>query len=163
MTDFLPGLLIFGIGIMIMVAPLTTALMASVPAEHAGVASAINNAVAEIGPLLAGALVFVAITASFYAELAARVPGLDTSSPAVRLEIAPLNPPPERARADIQAAAREASTVAFHRAMVVSAGLLLCGALINARGLTRPAARRTRFLAGHPHWRRTGVASAPDE
>ena len=162
-TDFLPGLLIFGIGIMIMVAPLTTALMASVPAEHAGVASAINNAVAEIGPLLAGALVFVAITASFYAELAARVPGLDTSSPAVRLEIAPLNPPPERARADIQAAAREASTVAFHRAMVVSAGFLLCGALINTTGLTQPAARRTRFLAGHPHWRRTGVASAPDE
>jgi MFS family permease len=154
-TDFLPGLLIFGVGIMIMVAPLTTAVMGSVPAEHAGVASAINNAVAEIGPLLAGALVFVAITASFYAELAARVPGLDTSSPAVRLEIAPLNPPPERSPAAVQVAVRQASTVAVHRAMFVSAGLLLLGALINAVGLSpQRDAKRIRLLSGHPTWRR---------
>lgn len=159
-TDFLPGLVIFGIGIMTMVAPLTTALMASVPAQQSGVASAINNAVSEVGPLLAGALIFVAITASFYADLAARVRGLDTSSPAVRLEIAPLNPPPEGAPAEEKAAAREASTVAFHRAMFVSAGLLLCGALINAVGLgAQPAVKRIRFLSGHPHWRRSCVLS----
>ena len=154
-AHFLPGLLIFGIGVMLMVAPLTTTVMASVPADNAGVASAINNAVSEIGPLLAGALIFVAITAGFYADLAARVPGLDTSSTAVRLEIAPLNPLPRGAPAAEQAAAREASTIAFHRAMVVSAGLLLCGALINAVGLRPvPAARRIRIVWGHPFWRR---------
>jgi len=157
-SDFLPGLVIFGIGIMVMVAPLTTALMSSVPAENAGVASAINNAVSEIGPLLASALIFVAITAGFYADLAARVPGLDTSSPAVRLQIAPLNPLPRGAPAAQQAAAREASTIAFHRAMVVSAGLLLCGALINAVGLRQVhAACRIRLVWGHPFWRRTCV------
>jgi EmrB/QacA subfamily drug resistance transporter len=156
-TDFLPGLVIFGIGIMTMVAPLTTALMASVPAQRSGVASAINNAVSEVGPLLAGALIFVAITASFYADLARRVPGLDTSSPTVRLEIAPLNPLPARAPAEQKAAAREASTVAFHRAMFMSAGLLLCGALINAIGLGAQSLPRIRFLSGHPHWRRLCV------
>lgn len=157
-SHFLPGLVIFGIGIMLMVAPLTTTLMASVPQENAGVASAVNNAVSDIGPLLAGALIFVAITAGFYADLAARVPGLDRSSPAVRMEIAPLNPPPPSTPAAEQAAAREASTIAFHRAMVVSAGLLLCGALINAVGLRRVyGARRIRIVVGHPFWRRTCV------
>ena len=159
-TDFLPGLVIFGIGIMLMVAPLTTALMASVPAQRSGVASAINNAVSEVGPLLAGALIFVAITASFYADLAARVRGLDTSSPAVRLEIAPLNPLPEKVPAEEKVAAREASTVAFHRAMFVSAALLLCGALINFAGLgAQPAVKRIGFLSGYPHWRRSCVLS----
>ncbi len=52
--DFLPGLLIFGIGIMVMVAPLTTTVMTSVPERHAGIASAINNAVSEVGPQLVG-------------------------------------------------------------------------------------------------------------
>jgi MFS family permease len=157
-ADFLPGLVIFGIGIMLMVAPLTTALMASVPAEHSGVASAINNAVSEVGPQLAGALIFVAIAAGFYADLAARAPGLDPSSAAVRLEIAPLNPPPRTASAAEKSAAREASTIAFHRAMAVSAALFLCGAFINAVGL-RPllAARGIRIVSGHPHWRRTCV------
>jgi EmrB/QacA subfamily drug resistance transporter len=155
---FLPGLVLFGIGIMLIVAPLTTTLMASVPQENAGVASAVNNAVSDIGPLLTGALIFVAITAGFYADLGTRVPGLDTSSPAVRMEIAPLNPPPPSTPAAEQAAAREASTLAFHRAMVVSAGLLLCGALINAVGLRRVyGARRIRIVLGHPFWRRTCV------
>ena len=157
-SHFLPGLVIFGIGITLMVAPLTTTLMASVPAKNAGVASAINNAVSDIGPLLAGALIFVAITAVFYADLAARVPGLDALSPAVRMEIAPLNPPPASAPTAEQAAAREASTIAFHRAMGLSAGLLFCGALINAVGLRRVhGARRIRIVVGHPFWRRTCV------
>ena len=157
-ADFLPGLVIFGVGVMLLVAPLTAALMASVPAEHSGVASAVNNAVSEIGPQLAGALIFVAITAGFYADLAAGVPGLDTSAPSVRLEISPLNAPPPGIPAAERAAAREASTVAFHRAMVVSAALLLCGALINAVGMRRlPAPGRIRILSGHPHWRRICV------
>lgn len=160
-TDFLPGLVIFGVGVMLLAAPLTAALMSSVPPEHSGVASAINNAVSEIGPLLVGSLIFVAITAGFYAELAARVPGLDTSAPSVRLEISPLNQPPRSTPAAERDAAREASTVAFHRSMTVCAALLLCGALINAAGLgPLPAPGRIRILAGHPHWRRICVFCA---
>ena len=160
-TDFLPGLVIFGVGVMLLAAPLTSALMASVPPENSGVASAINNAVSEIGPQLAGALIFVAITAGFYADLAAKVPGLDTSAPSVRLEISPLNPPPSGTPAAERAAAREASTVAFHRAMIVCAALLLSGALINAVGLRPlPAPGRIRILSGHPHWRRICVFCA---
>ena len=80
----LPYYLIFGVGVSIMVAPLTTALMRSVPGRQAGLASAINNAISRVGPQLAGAVIFIIITASFYATLSTLVPGLDTSSPQVR-------------------------------------------------------------------------------
>ena len=139
LTDFLPALLIFGIGITVMVAPLTTALMNSVSARHGGVASAINNAIAEVGPQLMSALVFVAITATFYAYLGAQVPGLDTSSPAVRQQIAPLNPPAAGIPAAEAAAARLASTRAFHLAMLVASLLLLVGAGVSAVGIENSA------------------------
>jgi EmrB/QacA subfamily drug resistance transporter len=138
-TRILPGLLVFGIGITIMVAPLVTALMSSVPQRHSGLASAINNAISRIGPQLAGAVIFIAITASFYAGLEQRVPDVDTSDARIRQMVSPLNPPklpegqtlPPDAAARIGDASREASTDAFHLAMFVAAGLLLAGAAVN--------------------------------
>jgi len=157
-TDFLPGLIVFGIGIMTMVAPLTTALMTSVPVRSSGVASAINDAISEVGPQLAGALIFVAITSGFYAQMAARVPGLDTTSPAVRRELAPLNPPPQGSPPAEAAAAREASTGAFHLAMLIGATLLLGGAAINAIGIApRVPEKAAEVVSAHPHWRRSCV------
>ncbi|MDR7419878.1 MAG: MFS transporter [Armatimonadota bacterium] len=144
LRDFLPGFLIHGMGLAIMVAPLTTCLMQSVPARHAGVGSAINNAISRIGPQLAGAVIFVAVTASFYAGLASRVPGLEVSSAAVRARIAPLNAPADGTPAEQVAAARSASTDAFRLAMLISAGLLGAGAVINALGIRNPPPARTR-------------------
>ena len=143
LVDFLPGLVVFGLGLAMMVAPLTTALMSSVPGRYAGVASAVNNAISRVGPQLAGAVIFIAITSSFYAGLEARVPDLDTSSPPIRQRLSPLNAP----RANIQdgmeiavsdevvRAVREQSTDAFHLAMLVGAALLLAGAAVNAVGI----------------------------
>jgi len=137
LIDFLPAGLIFGLGLAIMVAPLTAALMASVPVAHAGLASSINNAVSRIGPQLAGAIVFVAVTAVFYASLAARVPGLDPNSPEVRAEAPPLNRPAASAPANVNAHAREASADAFHAAMLIAAGLFIAGAAANAIGVPK--------------------------
>src|SRR5438445_2374620 len=117
LIDFLPAGLIFGLGLAIMVAPLTAALMASVPVAHAGLASSINNAVSRIGPQLAGPVVFVAVTAVFYASLASKVPGIDPNSPTLRAEVSPLNrPTTTSAPADVAAQARYASADAFHTA-----------------------------------------------
>jgi EmrB/QacA subfamily drug resistance transporter len=55
--DVLPGVLVFGFGLAATVAPLTAAILGGVEERHAGVASAINNAVARVSGLLAVAAV----------------------------------------------------------------------------------------------------------
>jgi EmrB/QacA subfamily drug resistance transporter len=56
-TGVLPGVLLVGAGLTITVAPLTTAVLAALDDSHAGIASAINNAVARLAGLLAVAIV----------------------------------------------------------------------------------------------------------
>jgi hypothetical protein len=65
---------------MLMVAPFTATLMASGPVSRAGVASAVNTAISDVGPQLAIALMFVVMTANFYGTMARNVPGLDVPS-----------------------------------------------------------------------------------
>jgi MFS family permease len=59
--DVLPGLTVFGLGLALMVAPLTATVLAAAPDENAGIASGINNAVARAGSLLAIAALPVAV------------------------------------------------------------------------------------------------------
>jgi EmrB/QacA subfamily drug resistance transporter len=135
LIDVLPAILLFGLGISMVVAPLTSTLMNSIPTRNSGLGSAINNTLSRVGQPLLGAVIFVAITASFYSSLAARVPGLDPSDPAVRAAIVPLNPPKPGVSAAEATAAKEASVDAFHLAALVSAGLLVAGAVVNGVGL----------------------------
>lgn len=60
-TDVLPGITVFGLGLALMVAPLTSTVLAAAPDEHAGIASGVNNAVARAGSLLAVAALPVAV------------------------------------------------------------------------------------------------------
>jgi EmrB/QacA subfamily drug resistance transporter len=137
--DLLPTSLLFGFGLAVMVAPLTTALMRSVPPRQAGLASAINNAISRVGPLLAGAVIFVLLTASFYATLGALVPGLDVNSAELRSSVSPLNAPGAGVPANVVAAAKTASVDVFHLAMAVTAGMLVAGAAVNWFGIKNPA------------------------
>jgi EmrB/QacA subfamily drug resistance transporter len=59
--DVLPGALVFGVGLSLMVAPLTATVLAAAPNEHAGIASGVNNAVARAGALLAVAALPVVV------------------------------------------------------------------------------------------------------
>jgi EmrB/QacA subfamily drug resistance transporter len=52
-TQVLPGILVFGLGLATTVAPLTSAVLGDIPPEHAGIGSAINNAVSRIAGLVA--------------------------------------------------------------------------------------------------------------
>jgi MFS family permease len=56
----LPGVIVFGLGLAITVAPLTSTVLAAAPAEHAGMASAVNNDVARTAGLIAVAALPVA-------------------------------------------------------------------------------------------------------
>ena len=55
-TYVLPAVVVFGVGLAITDAPLTATAMNSVPAEHSGLASAVNNDMARFGGLLAVAV-----------------------------------------------------------------------------------------------------------
>jgi hypothetical protein len=53
LTGVLPGILVFGLGLTLTVAPLTATALAAAPDHLAGVASATNNAVSRVAGLLA--------------------------------------------------------------------------------------------------------------
>lgn len=68
--DVLPAVVVFGLGLSTMVAPLTTAVLSAAPSSQAGLASGINNAIARTGQLLAVAALpaLVGISGGGYAD-----------------------------------------------------------------------------------------------
>jgi EmrB/QacA subfamily drug resistance transporter len=76
-THVLPAIVVFGLGIAITVAPLTSVAMSSAPAEHAGIASAVNNDLSRFGGLLAVAILpaLAGITGQAYLHPAALAAG----------------------------------------------------------------------------------------
>lgn len=69
----LPGLLLLAVGMTIAIAPLTTVIFESSPAEFSGVASGINNTAARAGGLIAVA----AMGLAFGSSDAASIPGME--------------------------------------------------------------------------------------
>jgi EmrB/QacA subfamily drug resistance transporter len=55
-TSVLPAVTIFGLGLTLVVAPVTATVLAAADARHSGIASGINNAVSRVGGLLAVAV-----------------------------------------------------------------------------------------------------------
>jgi EmrB/QacA subfamily drug resistance transporter len=76
-TEVLPAVLVFGFGLAINVAPLTATALAAAPAEHAGIASAVNNDVARAASLIAVAVLpgVAGITGDVYLHPAALTRG----------------------------------------------------------------------------------------
>lgn len=138
LLDVVPATVVFGIGAMMMVAPLTTALMTSVPEHNSGLASAVNNTISRVGPQLATAVIFIVANAIFFSTLGDVAPSVDTSAPEVRDTFSPLNQPAEGTPPDQVAAAAEASTDAFSFAMVMAAGLLVVGAVVGGVWVRNP-------------------------
>ncbi|CEA07962.1 Multidrug resistance protein stp [Arthrobacter saudimassiliensis] len=57
LTELLPGLLLFALGLAALVAPLTTAVLGALRKEEAGIGSAVNNAVSRVAGLISVALI----------------------------------------------------------------------------------------------------------
>lgn len=60
-TQFLPGIIVVGLGMAMTVAPLTSAILGAVDPARAGIGSAVNNAVARIAGLVAIATIGVIV------------------------------------------------------------------------------------------------------
>jgi EmrB/QacA subfamily drug resistance transporter len=66
--DLLPGLLLFSLGLSMTVAPLTATVLADADESDAGIASAINNAVARIAGLVGVSIIGVVIAATLVGD-----------------------------------------------------------------------------------------------
>jgi EmrB/QacA subfamily drug resistance transporter len=150
-SDVFPPMVVLGLGMAVSVAPLTTAVINAVPAAHVGVASGINNAVADIATLLAVGLFGAAGVAVFAAALDANLAGISLPAaalaalPAIKQTLAGAGPPaslaPE-ARSALDAAIAAAFLFSFRVQMLAAAALALLGSLCAA--LTIGRARITR-------------------
>jgi EmrB/QacA subfamily drug resistance transporter len=72
LVGVLPGVVVFGLGLCLLVAPLTATVLAAAPDRFAGAASGVNNAVARAGSLLAVAALpaVVGLTGTAYRDAA---------------------------------------------------------------------------------------------
>lgn len=66
-STFFPGIIVFGFGMSLTVAPLTATVMGSVPGQFSGVASGVNNAMTRIANVFANAI-FGAIAVIFFSS-----------------------------------------------------------------------------------------------
>jgi EmrB/QacA subfamily drug resistance transporter len=147
LTDLLPALVVFGLGLSMTVAPLTATVLAAADEHNAGIASGVNNAIARVAGLVAIAAVGAVITAYFGARLDDRLGPLPSRPPlAAQLEQAKRQPlarpsvhgvsPALAARVD--RAGVDASISAFRLGMGVSAVLVALGGALGLAGIQNP-------------------------
>jgi EmrB/QacA subfamily drug resistance transporter len=81
LTQVLPAVLVLGLGLAINVAPLTATALSAAPAEHSGIASAVNNDVARTASLIAVAVLpaLAGITGEAYLHPAELTQGFHTA------------------------------------------------------------------------------------
>ena len=141
--EVVPALVVFSFGLALTVAPLTATVLGEVKDTQAGIASAVNNAIARTAGLISVAAVG-AIVAAHYGttlehQLAGRLPASSHAAVAAAqrrtfgtIETRGLSPAD---RALARNAAASASEQSFHIAMGIGSGLLVLAALAGGIGL----------------------------
>lgn len=114
-TDVLPGVLVFSLGLAATVAPLTATVLDSVDERHVGIASGANNAIARVAGLLAIAVLGAVISAQFDASVGATVAG-----------------------GPLTADAPGASTDALHLGLLIAGISMILGGIVAALGISNP-------------------------
>ena len=141
--EVLPALLVFSVGLALTVAPLTATVLGDVRDSEAGIASAINNAIARTAGLISVAAVGAIVSAHYGTALADSLNGRlpPASAPALRAaarhtftEIDP-RAIPAGDRGLAREASAHASEGAFHLAMGIGSGLLVVAGVGGGIGL----------------------------
>ncbi|HUA71016.1 MAG TPA: DHA2 family efflux MFS transporter permease subunit [Solirubrobacteraceae bacterium] len=142
-TDLLPPLLLFSLGLASTVAPLTAAVLSDADEGNAGIASGVNNAVARVASLIAIAAIGAVVSSQFNSTL-------DQNLAAVRLSAAARTAVSQArkstlARVDpavtgvqVAHAVQSASVDAFQVAIGISAALVALGGVLGLVGIRNP-------------------------
>ena len=140
-TTFFPAIVVLGLGMAISVAPLTTTVMNSVKATHAGIASGINNAVSRTAGLLAIAVLGVVMVHSFNSCFDKRLDGMGVPSDvrrsldSERIRLAAMEVPATidgNLRTAIESAIDNCFVSGFRRVTLIGAVLALASSITSA-------------------------------
>lgn len=139
-TTFFPAVTVLGIGMAISVAPLTTAVMNSVPVNESGVASGFNNAISRLASLLSVAIFGLILMMAFRHNLGHRLdqfgvpPSERQRIQAQESRLAAVQTKDPRARLAVE----EAFVYGFHRIIWLAVALSLasagCAQLLHSGG-----------------------------
>jgi anti-sigma factor RsiW len=146
LSQILPGVLVFALGLAATVAPLTATVLGAVEPGHSGVASGVNNAIARVAGLLAIAALGAVVASTFAARLDRNLAGTHLSPQAARVVagdrtralVTSVNGVPVSERAEVHTALVNASVYAFRIGLGISAGLAVLGGLVALAGIENP-------------------------
>jgi hypothetical protein len=150
LTELLPGLLVFALGLSLTVAPLTATVLADADEHNAGIASGVNNAIARVASLIAIAAVGAVVASGFGSALRDEL-GANAGRPAVARAISeaekePLatlvvKDVPPAVQAEVAADSRDASVKAFRMAIAIATALVAMGGVLGLVGIVNPRRR----------------------
>lgn len=148
-TEILPGVVVFGLGMSATVAPLTATVLSSVEAGRSGLASGVNNAIARVAGLLAIAALGAVVSSAFQARLDRDIAPGSLSPQGRAIVVQARNRPlvttvsggAAAEQATIRAALVDSSVHAFRIGMAVGAGLAMLGGLTALVGVENPRRR----------------------
>jgi MFS family permease len=165
-TELLPGLLVFSLGLAVTVAPLTATVLADADESNAGIASGVNNAIARAASLIAIAAVGALVASSFGASLREELgPAADRPAVSRAIQEAERQPlasvqaedAPPAVRARLERASTDASIDAFHLAIAIAVGLVALGGVLGLIGIVNP--RREVKASGCPGGQLVGATA----
>ncbi len=147
LTDLLPGLLVFALGLSMTVAPLTATVLADADERNAGIASGVNNAIARVAGLVAiagvGAVVASSFGSTLVEELGAQAERPEVAAAAEEAKKQPLSDvavpdAPPAVRREVEAAAETASVEAFRMGIAIATALVALGGILGLVGIINP-------------------------
>jgi EmrB/QacA subfamily drug resistance transporter len=146
-TQVLPGLTLFGLGLSMAVAPLTATVLGDADERQAGIASGVNNAIARVAGLLAIAALGAVVSAQFVSSVDSNLSGKQLSRAGQDAVADAKGRPltgavpasvPAAERPTLEDAFKDASVKAFRVGIGIGGALVILGGIVSAVGIRNP-------------------------